>query len=152
MREEGSGLSGGSGRDRRGRDGEAGPGRRCRLGPVLGRDSGGSDVDLVLEYTAPPGTKATDVRVAKVESAWNFASCPACCAWLDLIIASRSASAWAICASRFTCAIRGLPKASKYPWLSRISRIVKLTMPNPMFAMSPAATSCTFDANASRFW
>ena len=31
----------------------------------------------------------------------------------DLIIASRSASAWAICASRLTWAMRGLPSASR---------------------------------------
>ena len=32
-----------------------------------------------------------------------------------------------------------------------VTHFAGLTMPNPMLAMSPAATSCTFDANASRF-
>ena len=33
-----------------------------------------------------------------------------------------------------------------------MSRMVKLTIPRPMLAMSPAATSCTLEAKASRFW
>ncbi len=51
----------------------------------------------------------------------------------------------------FTSAIRGLPSASRYWCLSRMSRMVKESMPRPMLARSPAEISCTFWANWSRF-
>ncbi len=96
-------------------------------------------------------------RIMKSRCAWAISASaekralsPSCSASADLIFASRVASASPMVASRFTSAVRRLPRALRYSSSSLISWIVSTSTPRPIFSRSAAASLVSFWAKLWR--